>query len=250
MEKELLWNSFSESVYRFYGEGSTRSKKGGENLVKVSPYDVMECVGNVDVVVNAVNTKGYMGKGLALEFKLRFPKLEEDYKKACESGELSKGGDVWIWKGNDIFGRNAVVANIATKEDYKAPSKIEWIERGVKSLREILSSNGYKSVALPKLGAGLGKLNWDVVEDVIVNAFHGEDFEVIICKDISAGEFERSLISSLVRANLPPRMKSLLTSALRSGRVRRLRDIMKIKGISEKSYREILEKAWAARALL
>ena len=41
---------------------------------------------NVDALVNAVNTVGVMGKGIALAFKQRFPDNMAAYVKACKAG--------------------------------------------------------------------------------------------------------------------------------------------------------------------
>ncbi len=210
----------------------------------------MELIGDVDIIVNTVNTKGYMGKGLALEFKLRFPDIEKDYKEACNSGELGRGGDLWIWKGEDIFGREAVIVNMATKEDYKKPSNIKWIERGMENLISIMSEGGYRSVALPKLGAGLGGLDWDLVENRIVETFHDMPYEVVICKDLMAGPLEKSLMKVLEFVEVSPKQRESLIHALRRRSISRLRDLLKIRGIGEKAYRDILKKAWIKRKLV
>ena len=36
-------------------------------------------------LVNTVNCEGFMGKGLAYQFKCRFPKNNESYVAACQS---------------------------------------------------------------------------------------------------------------------------------------------------------------------
>ena len=42
-------------------------------------------------IVNTVNTVGVMGKGIALEFKKRYPNMFEKYKIACEKKNLKIG---------------------------------------------------------------------------------------------------------------------------------------------------------------
>lgn len=44
-----------------------------------------------DALVNSVNSQGFMGKGIALEFSKRFPEILEPYRKACGSGALHPG---------------------------------------------------------------------------------------------------------------------------------------------------------------
>ena len=39
-------------------------------------------------LVNTVNCVGVMGKGIALEFKKRFPEMFEDYVKKCDRKEV------------------------------------------------------------------------------------------------------------------------------------------------------------------
>lgn len=42
-------------------------------------------------IVNAVNCVGAMGKGIALEYKKRFPDMFADYKKKCANNEVRLG---------------------------------------------------------------------------------------------------------------------------------------------------------------
>lgn len=43
------------------------------------------------VIVNPVNTVGVMGKGLALAFKQKYPKMFISYINACEKKQLTVG---------------------------------------------------------------------------------------------------------------------------------------------------------------
>jgi O-acetyl-ADP-ribose deacetylase (regulator of RNase III) len=103
-----------------------------------------------DVLVCPVNCVGVMGKGLALEFKRRFPEMFRYYKGLCTKGWISPGSAKLITKNTAIF---------ATKDDWRNPSKIEWVEKG---LAAIANCNcwEYSSIALPQLGCGCGGLDW------------------------------------------------------------------------------------------
>ena len=46
---------------------------------------------NVQALVNTVNTVGVMGKGIAIEFKERFPEMFEDYVQRCQRKEVKPG---------------------------------------------------------------------------------------------------------------------------------------------------------------
>ena len=42
-------------------------------------------------IVNTVNCAGVMGAGIALEFKLRYPEMYEEYIKMCEKKSIKVG---------------------------------------------------------------------------------------------------------------------------------------------------------------
>ena len=48
---------------------------------------MFEC--NADCLMNTVNCEGVMGKGIAYQFKMRFPENNKSYIKACKSGALT-----------------------------------------------------------------------------------------------------------------------------------------------------------------
>jgi O-acetyl-ADP-ribose deacetylase (regulator of RNase III) len=107
------------------------------------------------VLVNTVNTEGVMGKGIAKEFKKLFPDMFKNYQTLCESKKLQVG-NLWIYKTP-----NKWVLNFPTKKSWRQPSKIEYIEAGLKKFVDNYSSKGIQSVAFPPLGCGNGELNWE-----------------------------------------------------------------------------------------
>lgn len=119
-----------------------------------------------EAFVNPVNCHGVMGKGLALEFKRRFPDIIAPYAAACRSGSL-RPGKVQIVKTR----AGIHVANFPTKDDWRQPSRIEWIRSGLEDLYRQLQTNGLHTVALPALGCGLGGLPWPMVRAAIESAF-------------------------------------------------------------------------------
>jgi O-acetyl-ADP-ribose deacetylase (regulator of RNase III) len=120
-------------------------------MVKFVQGDIF--TSGADALVNAVNTKGVMGAGIALEFKKRFPQNFDAYQAACESG--FSVGELLFFEESGYW-----IINFPTKADYRALSKIEYIEQGLQALAEQLPRYGFKSVALPALGCGLGGLRW------------------------------------------------------------------------------------------
>lgn len=112
-------------------------------------------------LVNPVNTVGVMGKGLALEFKKRYPKMFEEYKKQCRDGWLYVGSFM-LWRAKDHF-----VLNFPTKKHWKDPSSLIYVEAGLLSFVNEYESYGVSSIAFPKLGCGNGGLDWKAVKPVM-----------------------------------------------------------------------------------
>jgi O-acetyl-ADP-ribose deacetylase (regulator of RNase III) len=106
------------------------------------------------VLVNTVNTQGVMGKGLALQFKQTYPDMFKDYQSLCESGKIDIGV-LWIYKTPHKW-----VLNFPTKKYWRNPSRVEFIETGLKKFSERFSELGIYSVAFPALGCGNGELDW------------------------------------------------------------------------------------------
>lgn len=123
-----------------------------------------------DAYVNPVNCKGIMGKGLALDFKKRYPMNFILYKDICDQGKLKPGYVYWT---RDIT-TNTTIINFATKDHWKDYSRSEWIDSGCMKLRQYLIDNPHniKDIAIPKLGCGLGGLDWSYVRNIFLKYFN------------------------------------------------------------------------------
>jgi O-acetyl-ADP-ribose deacetylase (regulator of RNase III) len=107
----------------------------------------------VESLVNPINCIGVMGRGIALEFKKRYPKEYHIYREMCEGGKIEVGSVIQVKSSN---GKGIVL--FPTKEDWRNPSKIEWVEEGLKSLANLIINHNIASIALPLIGCGLGGL--------------------------------------------------------------------------------------------
>ena len=125
---------------------------------------------NAVALFNPVNCKGVMGKGLALQFKEKFPDNERSYIVTCHRRNMRPGKvHVFGLKHKD-YPTLELIFNFPTKDDWRNPSKIEYIEDGMLDAANILKILKIESVAIPKLGCGLGGLNWKDVHEVIYKA--------------------------------------------------------------------------------
>ncbi|MCD6512809.1 MAG: macro domain-containing protein [Thermoplasmata archaeon] len=128
-----------------------------------------------DAIVNTVNCKGVMGKGLALQFKKKYPKMFKEYKKKCDKDEI-KIGILDTYKAED--GR--LIINFPTKYDWRNKSRIEYIEAGLRYFVEHYKEWGIKSVAFPQLGCGEGGLEWNTVKKIMEKYLSNLDIEIEI----------------------------------------------------------------------
>lgn len=118
-----------------------------------------------EVIVNPVNCLGQSGKGLALQFKQRFPVAHKLFAVQARQGNI-RPGEVFILR--DFVRPFQAIVFFPTKLHWINPSRIEWIEEGLEDIVTKLFHSEYRSIALPKLGCGLGGLEWPVVESKIL----------------------------------------------------------------------------------
>ena len=126
------------------------------------------------VIVNPVNCKGYMGRGLALAFKQRYPAMFAVYKQECEVGGIRIGHPT-LYRASTPW-----ILNFPTKDDWREPSKLEYIDAGLRYFVDNYKQASITSIAFPKLGTLNGKLSWDAVGPLMAKSLDNLDTDVII----------------------------------------------------------------------
>lgn len=135
----------------------------------------------VEALVNAVNTVGVMGKGIALQFKKSFPNNYIAYRDACGRGEVTVGKMFVIQESISMNDKVRFIINFPTKKHWRNPSRLEYIKQGLVDLSKTISEREIKSIAIPPLGCGNGGLDWAVVKGVIETALDSlEDVEILV----------------------------------------------------------------------
>lgn len=128
---------------------------------------------SAQTVINTVNCVGVMGKGIAFEFKKKYPDMFRDYKEKCKNNEVVLGKP-YIYK--ELF--QQWIINFPTKKHWRSISKISDIELGLKYLVEHYSEWKVQSLAVPPLGCGNGQLDWQEVGPIIFKALDKIDIPV------------------------------------------------------------------------
>lgn len=124
---------------------------------------------NAEALVNTVNCVGFMGRGIAAQFKRAFPENFDVYERACKDGRVQPGHILAVPTGR-LTGP-AYVLNFPTKRHWRGRSRIEDIDAGLEALVAEVQRLQLRSVAIPPLGCGLGGLDWSVVRPRIERAF-------------------------------------------------------------------------------
>lgn len=128
-------------------------------------------VGNIlndeaDILVNTVNTVGVMGKGIAAAFKKSFPANFKAYAEEVKEGRFQVGRVMFFPTG---MLHPKYVVNFPTKKDWKHPSKMAYVEEGLKDLvAKLKNIDDARSIAIPPLGCGNGRLDWNDVKPVML----------------------------------------------------------------------------------
>lgn len=213
---------------------------------------ITEHYGNIfesglQTLVNTVNCVGVMGKGIALEYRRRFPEMYREYKIKCDRDQL-RPGLLYLWNRS-----NPWILNFPTKNHWKNPSKIEYIENGLRKFADTFQSKGITSIAFPELGTSQGGLEWEDVRKRMYRYLEPlPNLEVEIYHyDPNAvdSEFERFLqkvhrfevLDYMHYIKLTKKQSSLIMTAVGHDTLRSMQDIQNIPGIGDKSVQRIYD---------
>ncbi len=125
-------------------------------MVRVLIGDMFES--ECQTLVNTVNCIGIMGKGIALEFKKRFPDMFKEYEARCQRSEVKLG--------RPYLHKRIVppwILNFPTKDHWRSVTRLADIEEGLRYLLRFYKEWGITSLAVPPLGCGQGQLEWRIV---------------------------------------------------------------------------------------
>ena len=147
---------------------------------------------DAEALVNTVNCVGFMGRGIALQFKKAFPDNFKSYTAACKRKEVQPGR-MFVFQTGQLTNPHYII-NFPTKRHWRGKSRIEDIDAGLVALAEEIRSHNIRSIAIPPLGSGLGGLDWFEVRPRIESML--EQFN-----DLSATVYEPSASLADTRVN-------------------------------------------------
>ena len=140
---------------------------------------------DAEALVNTVNCVGFMGRGIALQFKRVFPANFTAYEAACRLDAV-KPGRMLIFETGYLTGPRYII-NFPTKRHWRGASRMGDIESGLRALVDEVHQRGIRSIAVPPLGCGLGGLDWRDVRPRIERAFAAlPDVRVLVFEPVGA----------------------------------------------------------------
>lgn len=127
---------------------------------------------NAQAIVNTVNCVGVSGKGIALEFKRRYPVNHNAYAEACSRGAV-RPGEMFVTETGLVHPQ--YIINFPTKRHWVNPSRSLDIVAGLRALRREIETRKITSIAIPALGCNNGGLSWGRVRVDIARELEGLD---------------------------------------------------------------------------
>jgi len=159
----------------------------------------------------SVNTVGVMGKGLASRTRYQFSDVYVHYEDLCRSRKL-KMGRPQVYKREssldyELADEPGTLPNgnsekwfllFPTKRHWRERADIAGIEEGLKWLSDNYKKEGIKSLAIPALGCGLGRLEWHDVGPLMCRYLKTFDITVAVYipaeKDVSSEYFSKDFL--------------------------------------------------------
>jgi O-acetyl-ADP-ribose deacetylase (regulator of RNase III) len=134
----------------------------------------MFAVEGIRAWAHGCNCAGSMGAGVAVEFKRRFPRMFDEYRVRCADGRFGLG-DVFVWSEGDM-----TVYNLGTQEHWRKKAQPAALMKAVGRMVSLAEKGGVDRIAMPRIGAGLGGLDWPRVRSMLELAGETTTVELVV----------------------------------------------------------------------
>ncbi len=129
------------------------------------------------IIVHGCNAKGVMGSGVAKAIRERWPWVYDTYRKVFKDGSLYLGRcyAVPISDSADADGGVRFVVNAVTQENYGRDKNVRYVSYEAVNtcfhqVMILCRQHNITEIAIPKIGAGLGNGDWEVISSIIEKA--------------------------------------------------------------------------------
>ena len=128
-------------------------------------------------LVHCISADFGMSKGIVIEFNKRFDmkrKLQSKYPDYVNEWHHNN------WCGDCIL--ESRVLNLITKERYFHKPTYDSLKSALLVCCSECLHNGITKIAMPIIGCGLDKLQWNKVSEIIKEVFEDTDIEILVCR--------------------------------------------------------------------
>jgi O-acetyl-ADP-ribose deacetylase (regulator of RNase III) len=115
-----------------------------------------------------------MGRGIAAEFRRRWPPMYAEYKRRCVEGSF-KLGDVFAWEAED-----RIIFNLGTQQTWRTKAELWAIDASLRKMITWAEFRDLPTIGLPRIGAGLGGLDWSAVDRTLEAAAAGSPVQIVV----------------------------------------------------------------------
>ena len=145
-------------------------------LTELSSTDVLEI--SCDAIAHGVNMKGAMAGGIARSIAIMYPSVEQEYNQFCKDQRARLGGVFVsnINKGEE--GKPQRLYNLFTQIEPGRDARLTALEVSVNRMVDMAVATGVQTIAMPRIGCGIGGLDWEDVKPILVAASVNVNFVV------------------------------------------------------------------------
>jgi O-acetyl-ADP-ribose deacetylase (regulator of RNase III) len=140
----------------------------------------------------ATGSREGLGTGLALKISTKWPEVQQQFKQHTRNHSFA-GGDLFVVPPT---AERPGVIYLATQPNMYRATK-SYLNRGLRNLVKFCDQHQVESVALPKIGAGLGKLDWmAVVRPLLIKHLAHSATEFVIFEYFRLEDQRRQLVTT------------------------------------------------------
>lgn len=144
-------------------------------MIKYVVGDLVRDAKNFEVIVQGCNCFCTMGSGIALQIRKAFPEAFEADKTTIR-GDKTKLGTITYYRNE----KHPIVVNAYTQYYFGEKDTNADYEAIRQCMKRIKLQFKGKKIGMPRIGAGLARGDWNIIEDIINEELDCEDVTVVV----------------------------------------------------------------------
>lgn len=119
--------------------------------------------GDYEAIGHGCNMQGFMGAGIAAQFRKRWEDMYQEYRLDCARAEL---GDVFTWHNDDNTDSRPMIFNMYTQILPGSNADAYAVALSMMKSIHVCQNYGIENIAVPRIGCGIGGLDWVTVRNI------------------------------------------------------------------------------------